>query len=215
MKREEKGCYSCQFMWLIPSGRERWCRFFLLIILWIFISVAVIIISGIVRLVIGIFLCLQEMSRNKLSHWVNRNGVEASKTVLHLKSSRTYLQLIINICQTLKIMPMYIILIFTIKYIISIISIPKVFGAHYRTMSKDCFHLHRPQAQRTQDNKRTSEEKLWKRQLYTEDNDHLNVSKVISTIQLSSQIMRLPSCCSLFRDNVPPDLRPECAIKLP
>lgn len=56
-----------------------------------------------------------------------------------------YLRFIIDVCQTLKIMPVYIIFIFTVEYVISLItSILKFFGAHDITMSKNCFHLQKP-----------------------------------------------------------------------
>lgn len=56
-----------------------------------------------------------------------------------------YLRFIIDVCQTLKIMPVYVIFIFTVEYVISLItSILKFFGAHDITMSKNCFHLQKP-----------------------------------------------------------------------
>lgn len=44
---------------------------------------------------------------------------------------------------------------------------------------------------------------------------HLNVCKIIGAVQLPTQIMWLPSCCSLFRDNIPSYLCPEYSIWLP
>lgn len=87
--------------------------------------------------------------------------VIASKNRVGLvKVMNIYLRFIINIRQTLKIMPVYIIFIFTVENIIpSIISIPEVFGAHYGTMSKDRFHLQKIQPRRPVNKKWTDKQK--------------------------------------------------------